>query len=536
MRYIANIPLIRAGAERFAAASTELRLQANQLDRSLASLTEGAWSGTGAQSFENAADHIRDDIQASSDAFHRVASALLSLASQLEQVNHLRQQAIQLENRIHSLHSELLGADEYTKDVIRDQIASLRYRMNDFDRNADYLENSANHAAGNAFEGISSLTNRLHFGHATAVTDKMADFFGNLWNTAKDKVHKIGDEVEEVFEETTEFFEEKYTEAQEGGIFGAFVGLFEGLGKYLYETLEALSKQTPSYILSHPGETMDRAKAIFRATSHPDETKKAILEEIKGIPYELKIYWERDLLNGTSYTRMKAVGTGIGALVELFATEGLGRLARAEKSIDEGLRLADNDQNIDTVAPSEKVDEIETPSKNSNSLSIGPVPTRSLDPIADSFIYEQVIALRQRLPSDLKRSGNFGYAQVNIDSINKEFFAHSAINDVSDRGYDKLVGIILKPSPPLFDATYVPDKKGDEYLRDYDTEYKILNNIALQLGDNTHARGTIKLYTDRKPCGSCSLVIQEFKEKYQDVHIEILYNSDEKPLFKRKGE
>ncbi|MCX7569180.1 hypothetical protein OS242_04345, partial [Tumebacillus sp. DT12] len=477
---------------------------------------------------------ISEDINVSSEAFQNVASVLSSLASQLDQVNQLRQQAMQLENRIHSLQSELWGADEIRKDAIRDQIASLRYRMNDFDRNADYLENNSNKAAENAFEGISAMTNRLHFGDAASVPDKMADFFGDFWSNVQDKAREIRDEVEEAYGDVTDFFEEKYLEAQEGGAFGAFLGLLEGLGKYVYETLEVLAKQTPSYMLSHPGETFERASAIFKAVSHPNETKETIVKELKGIPYDLKVYWERDLVNGTSYTRMKAVGTGLGVLIEFFGTEGLGRLARVEKSLDDGLRLVDTDQDPVKNTTSNKVDKVEDQTDLSNSYTISDsISIRTISPVADSHIYDRVISLRQQLPSDLKRSGNFGYAQVSIENIKDEFFAHSGINEIGERGYDSLIGITLKPDPATFIAIETPDRLGKNYLRDRDTEYKILNEIALQLGEKTTASGSIKLYTDRKPCDSCSIIIQQFKDKYKNVDVEILYNSVEKPLFKR---
>jgi filamentous hemagglutinin len=63
--------------------------------------------------------------------------------------------------------------------------------------------------------------------------------------------------------------------------------------------------------------------------------------------------------------------------------------------------------------------------------------------------------------------------------------------------------VLLKSEPdPLFRR--VP------LLRDVDSEAKVLNNVAAQLGDNPSAKGTINLLTERAPCASCSNVIQQF--------------------------
>ncbi|MCF2717183.1 hypothetical protein LWE69_08065 [Paenibacillus sp. UKAQ_18] len=53
--------------------------------------------------------------------------------------------------------------------------------------------------------------------------------------------------------------------------------------------------------------------------------------------------------------------------------------------------------------------------------------------------------------------------------------------------------------------------KGDIILRDMDTEYKILNDIDKKLGDNREAKGTITMLTEKDTCGSCNLVISNYK-------------------------
>ncbi|MDP5275905.1 deaminase domain-containing protein [Chengkuizengella axinellae] len=83
----------------------------------------------------------------------------------------------------------------------------------------------------------------------------------------------------------------------------------------------------------------------------------------------------------------------------------------------------------------------------------------------------------------------------------------------------------MKPSDPMFEATKVPGKDGKPYLRSSDTEYKILNDIADRLGDNTEATGNIKLFTELDTCASCNNVISEFADKYSNIEIEVIHNN-----------
>lgn len=146
-----------------------------------------------------------------------------------------------------------------------------------------------------------------------------------------------------------------------------------------------------------------------------------------------------------------------------------------------------------------------------------------------SGILDRVKVLRSQLPSKLKKSGNFGYAEVDIQGINKkEFFAHSSVNESTDKG--AISGISLKPQgEPAFNAKKVdPDNvridTPEAYLRDYDTEYKILNDIASQLAGNKNAKGTINLFTERLTCQSCSDVILAFRREYPNITVNVLTN------------
>ncbi len=76
-----------------------------------------------------------------------------------------------------------------------------------------------------------------------------------------------------------------------------------------------------------------------------------------------------------------------------------------------------------------------------------------------------------------------------------------------------------------FHSTSATSKTGDTYNRSSDSEAKILNNIAAQLGNNTKAKGSINLLTERAPCTSCSNIILQFQKKYPNIQLNILDNS-----------
>ncbi|MFS0814980.1 deaminase domain-containing protein [Peribacillus phoenicis] len=65
-------------------------------------------------------------------------------------------------------------------------------------------------------------------------------------------------------------------------------------------------------------------------------------------------------------------------------------------------------------------------------------------------------------------------------------------------------------------------------MRDSDTEYKILNDIAFRIGDNTQVSGDIKLFTELDTCTSCNRVIAEVSAKYPNISLEVIHNNGER--------
>ncbi|WP_232732468.1 deaminase domain-containing protein [Bacillus sp. mrc49] len=153
-------------------------------------------------------------------------------------------------------------------------------------------------------------------------------------------------------------------------------------------------------------------------------------------------------------------------------------------------------------------------------------PTRQIDSVAETHIIDRVKELRGNLTSRYKKSGNFAVAEVDVSGISKsEFYAQSSINELKGSLEDMVPDISLQPENPMFKATEAIGKEGERYLRNTDTEYKIPNDIASRLGENTQANGKIKLFTELDTCDSCSKVIAEFAAKYKNIELEVLHNN-----------
>ncbi|WP_342417985.1 deaminase domain-containing protein [Paenibacillus sp. FSL R10-2782] len=139
---------------------------------------------------------------------------------------------------------------------------------------------------------------------------------------------------------------------------------------------------------------------------------------------------------------------------------------------------------------------------------------------------DKVAEARGGLSNRYKEDGNFAYAEVNVTGVDKtDYYAHSGIHD-STKKIPGTGEFSFKPGEPIFKATEAPDKAGNTYLRDGDTEYKILNDLAKRIGDNPNATGKIKLFTEKDTCGSCNKIIQQFDEKYPNITIEVVHNGD----------
>ncbi|MEI4803426.1 deaminase domain-containing protein [Bacillus sp. FJAT-51639] len=139
---------------------------------------------------------------------------------------------------------------------------------------------------------------------------------------------------------------------------------------------------------------------------------------------------------------------------------------------------------------------------------------RLLDEVVNSNFLNIINKHKNKLPQWAIGKGNFECAEVTIEGITKnEYFAHSAIQ--AEIESIKGTGILIKPDSTLLkaikvDGNNVVDGAG-AWLRDVDTEFKILSEIQNKLGTEYSTAGKIKLFTELECCPSCLDIIEQFK-------------------------
>lgn len=117
-----------------------------------------------------------------------------------------------------------------------------------------------------------------------------------------------------------------------------------------------------------------------------------------------------------------------------------------------------------------------------------------------------------RTANNLK-GGNYGYLEgfVNGNIIDDKFW-RSISYDVAEREIH------------IFDAISVQGANGSEWLRITDSEYRMLNKLASDLGavkGETYPNiiGELKIISENQYCASCKGIIQQFNEMYPNVKL-----------------
>jgi hypothetical protein len=157
---------------------------------------------------------------------------------------------------------------------------------------------------------------------------------------------------------------------------------------------------------------------------------------------------------------------------------------------------------------------------------------RHLDREKDHDDLQRIWYFRKKLPEPFYRRNNFAWARADIAGLDKkEYFAHSGIqnfNGLSSRAAKKIKGISFSPEKGKgkFKTLFV-DYRGvvnskDALPRYFDTEYKIIEDIAARLSDPAVA-GNIRLYTNLEPCPSCVGVMRQFLAVYTNIQMLVLY-------------
>ena len=157
---------------------------------------------------------------------------------------------------------------------------------------------------------------------------------------------------------------------------------------------------------------------------------------------------------------------------------------------------------------------------------------RHLDKKKDGADLKRIWHFRKKLPEPFYRRNNFAWARADIAGLDKkEYFAHSGIQNfdgMSKSVAKRIQGMSFSPEKgkgkfqTLF-VDYLGNIGGPDALpRWFDTEYKILEDIAARLPDPS-VSGRIRLYTNLEACPSCRGVMRQFLAVYTNVEMLVLY-------------
>lgn len=260
------------------------------------------------------------------------------------------------------------------------------------------------------------------------------------------------------------------------------------------------------HCITHPVETAQGIAFLYKA-SHPIEypQESALLGEIVKAAYDK---CRDEFVNGDANTRATMIGRVVGEfVVGLIGSKGITKATSALKSLNASGRFAGLMRYF--VRGEKSADEIAAIMEGAADATI------DVNNTVQAFLGEvESIRSSPFLTRALRREGNIGLAHCDVPGLSQYFPAHSKVSFSTDPGAS--YGFTLtKQSGWVFNTIEVGG-----YNRFIDTEAKIIEEIASQLG-NTTATGAIKLFTEAPPCASCSSVIQQFRNKYLNIRLRI---------------
>lgn len=122
---------------------------------------------------------------------------------------------------------------------------------------------------------------------------------------------------------------------------------------------------------------------------------------------------------------------------------------------------------------------------------------------------EIIIQIREQLGISLYK--NIAIAEFEISGDTGELIAIS--------GSSTRPGTVGLPQQPLFVTYEVPPG----HSRAYDSEYKLLEELAFRYAQTPEIEGKINLFTERSPCDSCTNVIEQFRRQFPNIILTVNY-------------
>ena len=223
----------------------------------------------------------------------------------------------------------------------------------------------------------------------------------------------------------------------------------------------------------------------------------------------------------------KFLDNGGGLIVMGVLTLGVGCLAAMEPQTGRASKNAEALEKEVEAEAEVKVEEKVAAESEGVSGSGSAIPD-SVDIRLNSLVDEIRTDIGKEYPV-----GNVGAAITDIEGVTSEIKAYSKINNsISSPNINHEYSYNLGSNNRIFETVDVNSENivngPKAFNRCIDTESKILEDIAHQLGYNTFSVdesvvGNVYLITERAPCPSCESVIAQFKEMFPNVNVEVKY-------------
>lgn len=139
-------------------------------------------------------------------------------------------------------------------------------------------------------------------------------------------------------------------------------------------------------------------------------------------------------------------------------------------------------------------------------------------------IRDRLSAAVNDVRTGLPREGNVAFAEVDVSALSSETMVMKAYSQFDAR----VEQFLPKPSgdlnswilkPQVAKSKYVGTAEG--YLRNMDTEFKILETLYQRLGPNSQASGRVNLISEKMVCSGCTNIVTQFRERYPNIQLNI---------------
>ena len=114
------------------------------------------------------------------------------------------------------------------------------------------------------------------------------------------------------------------------------------------------------------------------------------------------------------------------------------------------------------------------------------------------------------------KGGNLGYLDgvINGKKVDNKIWRSVSKKDILNE-------------PKIFTATEATGSNGQTWLRNVDSEYRMLNNLAHELGAKPghiypQVRGNLTIVSEHPYCSSCSNVIQQFQTMFPNIKLTLI--------------